>query len=129
MRDTTILLYDHLLHSNAKGKLYTNIDMIPGTEVGLLLGTTPQTKIGHRKNQFFRHRFDATEALYKAGKIKKILISGDENSLDGINEIEVMKDSLVKRGIPEDCFILDGKGEGLCGYVIRQAVQNLLLRR
>lgn len=57
--------------------------------------------------------------LYKAGKIKSILISGDENSLDGINEVECMKDSLVARGIPKNAFILDGKGFRTLDAVVR----------
>lgn len=100
---TTLLLLaicNYIICSNAKGKLYTDVDSIPQSEVGLLLGTTPQTRIGHKPNQFFKYRIDAAESLYKAGKIKLILISGDGNSLDGINEVESMKDSLVARGIP-----------------------------
>ena len=59
---------------------------------------------------FFKYRIDAAEELYKAGKIEKILISGDENSLDGVNEPECMRDSLVARGVPKDVIYLDGKG-------------------
>jgi SanA protein len=56
--------------------------------------------------------------IYKAGKIGKILISGDENSLDGINEPECMKDSLVARGVPANAIILDGKGyRTICSVV------------
>ena len=109
---TTLFLLaicNYIVCSNAKGKLYTDVNSIPQSEVGLLLGTTPQTRIGHKPNQFFKYRIDAAESLYKAGKIRLILISGDGNSLDGVNEVECMKDSLVARGIPKDAFILDGK--------------------
>lgn len=58
------------------------------------------------------------EQLYKAGKIEKILISGDENSLDGINETECMRDSLVARGVPANAIILDGKGYRTISSVI-----------
>jgi vancomycin permeability regulator SanA len=78
--------------------------------VGLLLGTTPQARFDRITNYFFIYRIDAAEQLYKAGKIEKILISGDENSLDGINETECMRDSLVARGVPASAIILDGKG-------------------
>lgn len=76
---------NYLVVNNAEGRLYSDAASAPLSDVGLLLGTTPQTRIGRRPNQFFKYRIDATEALYKAGKIKTILISGDENSLDGIN--------------------------------------------
>ena len=78
--------------------------------MGLLLGTTPQARIGRITNQFFIYRIDAAEQLYKAGKIDQILISGDENSLDGVNETKCMRDSLVARGILAKDIILDGKG-------------------
>ncbi len=119
---TTLLLLaicNYIVCSNAKGKLYTDVDSIPQSEVGLLLGTTPQTRIGNKPNQFFKYRIDAAESLYKAGKIKLILISGDGNSLDGVNEVECMKDSLVARGIPKDAFILDGKGFRTLDAVVR----------
>ena len=99
-----------IIVNNAKGKLFSDIEQVIPTEYGLLLGTTPQTRIGRRQNQFFKFRIDAAEKLYKTGKIKKILISGDENSLDGINEVVCMKDSLVARGVDATDIILDGKG-------------------
>lgn len=104
------LVCNLIIVKNAKDKLYTDLDKVPTTEYGLLLGTTPQTRIGRRPNQFFKFRIDAAEQLYKSGKIKKILISGDENSLDGVNEVESMKDSLVARGVDSIDIILDGKG-------------------
>ena len=105
-----MLLCNHLVVCNTRGKAFSEIDSIQPARVGLLLGTTPQTRIGGRQNMFFKYRIDAAEELYKAGKIEKILISGDENSLDGVNEPECMRDSLVARGVPKDAIYLDGKG-------------------
>lgn len=86
---------------------------------GLLLGTTPQTRLTAKQNYFFKYRIDATEELYKAGVINIILISGDENSLDGVNEVEAMRDSLIVRGIPKDHIYLDGKGFRTLDAVVR----------
>ena len=107
---TTFFACNLITVKNAEGKLFNNIDSIPASEYGLLLGTTPQTRIGHRTNSFFTHRIDAAEQLYKARKIRRILISGDEHSLDGVNEVECMRDSLVARGVNADDILLDGKG-------------------
>lgn len=115
----TICLSNYYISSYSRDKLYTDVDSIPEYEVGLLLGTTPQTRVGHKQNRFFKYRIEATESLFKSGKIKKILISGDNNSLDGINEVQSMKDSLVCLGIPEDCFILDGHGYRTLDAVVR----------
>ena len=121
-----MLICDQIVVSNAKGKVFSDIDSIKSNKVGLLLGTTPQARIGRITNYFFIYRIDAAEKLYKAGKIERILISGDENSLDGINEPECMKDSLVARGIPASSIILDGKGyRTICSVVNANKVFGL----
>ena len=105
-----MLVCNQLVENNAKGKCFTEIDSIKYNKVGLLLGTTPQSRITKTTNYFFIYRIDAAEQLYKAGKIEIILISGDENSLDGVNEVVCMRDSLVARGVSSNDIILDGKG-------------------
>ena len=105
-----MLVSDQIVANNAKGKVFSDIDSIRYNNVGLLLGTTPQARLTRITNYFFIYRIDAADQLYTAGKIEKILISGDENSLDGVNEPECMRDSLVARGVPASAIILDGKG-------------------
>ncbi|MBQ2979820.1 MAG: hypothetical protein IJE18_06905 [Bacteroidaceae bacterium] len=51
----------------AKGKVYNRIEDVATAEYGLLLGTTPQARIGGN-NYFFTYRIDAAEVLYKAGR-------------------------------------------------------------
>ena len=113
-----MLICNQIVVNNAKGKVFSDIDSIRYNKVGLLLGTTPQARFDRITNYFFIYRIDAAEELYKAGKIEQILISGDENSLDGINEPECMRDSLVARGVPANAIILDGKGYRTINSVI-----------
>ena len=113
-----MLICNQIVVNNAQGKAFSDIDSIKYNNVGLLLGTTPQARIGRITNAFFTYRIDAAEQLYKAGKIKHILISGDENSLDGVNEPECMRDSLKARGVPASDIILDGKGYRTINSVI-----------
>ena len=116
---TTLLICNYIIASNADGRVWNDVEQVQEHEFALLLGTTPQTRIGRKPSQFFKYRIDATEELYKAGKIKKILISGDENSLDGINEVECMRDSLIARGVKGSDIILDGKGFRTFDSVVR----------
>lgn len=102
---------------NSKDRLYDSVSEIPYNDVGMVLGTGPKTKSG-RTNLFFQYRIDAAEALYKAGKIKFILISGD-NSRNDYSEPDVMKDSLIHRGIPADVIYLDYAGFRTWDSVIR----------
>lgn len=113
-----MLICNQIVVNNAEGKVFADIDSIRYNKVGLLLGTTPQARFDRITNYFFIYRIDAAEQLYKAGKIEKILISGDDNSLDGVNEPECMRDSLVARGIPANAIILDGKGYRTISSVI-----------
>ena len=123
---TSMLICNQIVVNNAEGKVFSDIDSIKHSEVGLLLGTTPQARIGRITNYFFIYRIDAAELLYKAGKIEKILISGDDNSLDGINETECMRDSLVARGVPASAIILDGKGyRTICSIINANKVYKL----
>ena len=105
-----MLICDWIVTDNAEGKAFSDIGSIKYNKVGLLLGTTPQARLTKVTNYFFIYRIDAAEQLYKTGKIETLLISGDEDSMDGINEPECMRDSLVARGVPSSDIILDGKG-------------------
>lgn len=49
---------------------------IPYNKVGLLLGTSPKLKSG-KANLYFDYRIKAATELYNAGKVKYILVSGD----------------------------------------------------
>ena len=104
---TLMLICNQIVVNNVEGKVFSEIDSIKYNKVGLLLGTTPQARITKVKNYFFIYRLDAAVQLYRAGKIEKILISGDENSLDGVNEPECMRDSLVARGVPASAMAKD----------------------
>ncbi len=48
-------------------------------------------------------------ALYKAGKVKKLLMTGD-NSRDGYNEPQAMKDQALAEGVPAQDIVLDYAG-------------------
>ena len=114
-----MLICNQIVVNNAEGRVFSDIDSIKYNKVGLLLGTTPQARITKVKNYFFIYRLDAAEQLYKAGKIEQILISGDEHSLDGVNETKCMRDSLVARGVPANAIFLDGKGFRTIESVVR----------
>ncbi len=63
----------------ASGHIWNDIDKIPSHRVALLLGTNPKGKNG-KANVYYLKRINATVDLYRKGKIKRILISGDNSS-------------------------------------------------
>ena len=104
----SILWANSTINEETHGKIFTVTDSIPANNAGLLLGTSKFLRNG-KMNQYFENRISATVRLYKAGKIKNIVISGD-NSKKDYNEPEDMKNELIKRGIPEQQIYLDFAG-------------------
>ena len=101
----------------AKDKLFTSVKDVPYRRVGLVLGTNPVGPNGNM-NFYFKYRIDACEALYKAGKILKILVSGD-NHIKEYDEPQCMKDALMQRGIPAEDIVLDYAGFRTLDSVVR----------
>lgn len=99
-----------------EGRVYRDTETIPYREVGLLLGTSPGSD--GMQNLFYTTRIEATKMLYERGKIRHILVSGD-NSTRSYNEPELMKKSLMKAGIPESAITLDYAGFRTLDSVIR----------
>lgn len=94
----------------ASGRTYDNVEDVPEYEYGLLLGTSPLTAQGAR-NFYFENRIKAAAELYKAGKIKKIIVSGgDYTKQGGYDEPCAMSDSLFAHGIPRAAIVRDYEG-------------------
>lgn len=96
---------------------YSNINEIPYCQTALLLGTSPKLKNG-KDNPYFSYRIEAAAQLYKAGKIKYIIISGD-NSRQNYNEPEAMKQALIQQSVPGNIIYLDYAGFRTLDSVVR----------
>ncbi|KMQ71293.1 SanA/YdcF family protein [Chryseobacterium koreense] len=86
-------------------------------KVGLVLGTSEKTGRGYT-NYYFKYRIDAAEKLYKSGKVKYLIVSGD-NSQKNYNEPEDMMNALIARGIPKDKIYQDFAGFRTLDSVLR----------
>lgn len=101
----------------AEKYIYTDINQVPKNKVGLVLGTAQNLPNG-KFNSYFYYRMEAVTALYEAGKIENIIVSGD-NSTMSYNEPEAMRRELVKRGIPDEAIISDYAGFRTLDSIIR----------
>lgn len=99
-----------------QGKLFDDVSKVPAGKVALVFGT--DDRFQGRENLYFRYRIDAAEALWKAGKARLILVSGD-NSEKYYNEPEKMKKALIERGIPKDRIVCDYAGLRTLDSVVR----------
>ena len=91
-------------------RIYNSIEDIPKRDVCVVLGTTPYKKGSKNGNPYFNFRIDAATQLYKAGKARTIIVSGDSSK--NYDETKMMRNALVKRGIPSKAIKLDTKGKG-----------------
>jgi len=97
-----------IISNTADGKTFTDISSTPKNRVGLVLGTSNKLTNGS-PNPYYTYRINATKALYNAGKIEFILVSGDNGSIY-YNEPDTFKKDLIKAGIPERVIFLDYAG-------------------
>ncbi len=104
----TLLICDAVIDKGAKGKTFYNVQQVHKNKVGIVLGTSSHLIQGGN-NPYYTNRIKATIALYKAGKIDMVLVSGD-NSTQYYNEPETFKKDLIAGGIPEEKIILDPSG-------------------
>lgn len=92
----------------AAGRLYSDVDAIPARKVGLLLGTSKQVP-GGWENLYYKYRIEAAANLLRAGKIRYLVISGDNGRAD-YNEPELMRADLIAAGIDSSRLFLDYAG-------------------
>ena len=112
-----ILFCNWRIERKSASGLFNKVSNIPSNKVGLVLGTSKWLKDG-RKNLYFKYRIDAAVALYKANKIKYILVSGD-NRFENYNEPREMHNALVEQGVPSEVIVLDYAGFRTLDSIVR----------
>ena len=100
--------------SATKSRVFSDIPSLPANRDGLVLATGRLIDKG-RVNQHFVRRVDAAAALYHAGKVQRLILSGDK----GHDEPMELKRALLARGIPESALVLDNYGLRTLDSVVR----------
>ncbi len=113
-----VLFSNWIIISSAKKSIYSTVSETPeGNKVALLLGTSRYTVRG-TTNLYFKYRIKAASELYHLGKIKHIIVSGD-NSLKEYNEPKHMQQALIQKGVPKSAITLDYAGFRTLDSVVR----------
>lgn len=92
----------------AAGRVYAGIDGLPPADVALVLGTAKMLADG-RSNAFYTARIALAAELFRTGKVRGLIVSGD-NSRNDYDEPSTMKDDLVACGVPERFITCDYAG-------------------
>ncbi len=111
-----VWIADKSISGSSEQYIYDNVEAIPDCKTGLVLGSAKY--INNHINPYFQYRIDAALELYHAGKIRYIVVSGD-NGRHTYNEPLDMKNDLIAGGIPDSVIYLDYAGFRTLDSVIR----------
>ena len=104
--------------SNAAfGRIFNSAESVRTNNVGLVLGTAKKTARGN-PNLHFNQRIEAAAALFKSGKVRHLLVSGD-NSVKNYDEPTDMREALVAAGVPQEAITCDYAGFRTLDSVVR----------
>jgi len=112
-----IIFSNVIIVKSTQKDIYSSIAAIPKKNVALILGTSKYTSKGHT-NLFFKHRITAAADLYLLGKVKHIIVSGD-NRKANYNEPRQMFKALIALGVPSEAITLDYAGFRTLDSVVR----------
>lgn len=93
---------------STRSRIYGKVITAPANDVGLVLGTSSVTP-GGDANPFFAGRIETAARLYDGGKVRHLLLSGD-NHHRSYDEPEEMRKSLLEAGLPESALTIDEAG-------------------
>ena len=96
-----------VINIESGGFIYSDANKLPNAQVVMILGAAI-LKSGEL-SPVLRDRVDMAIAVYKKGLVSKILVTGDNSSLDH-NEVSPVKKYLLKSGILEQDIFLDHAG-------------------
>ncbi len=108
---------NHACRQATAGRIFNSAELTPANEVGLVLGTSKLTKSG-KPNLHFNQRIEAAAALYHAGKVRYLLVSGD-NHIASYDEPGDMRDALMAEGVPVSAITCDYAGFRTLDSVVR----------
>jgi SanA protein len=91
----------------SSGLVYANTTEVPAKQTGLVLGALVHSD--GTLSDMLKDRCETAVELYKAGKIQKILVSGDHGT-KGYDEVNAMKTYILAKGVPGKDLFLDHAG-------------------
>ncbi|MFT6177705.1 MAG: SanA protein [Akkermansiaceae bacterium] len=107
---------DRAAQKAGEGVLFDAAAEVPETPVALVFGCAKMYQ--GRENLYFKYRIEAAVDLWKAGKVKCFIVSGD-NHVKDYNEPQDMKDAMVDAGVPAEKIVCDYAGLRTLDSVVR----------
>jgi SanA protein len=101
-----LLLVPIFMRVSIERYIYPSVEAVPHAEAALVLGAS----VSHGKpSPILGERADVAIALYRAGTVGKILVTGDNGELSH-DEVTPVRNYLLQAGIPAGDIFLDHAG-------------------
>jgi SanA protein len=111
-----------VIETTSRPHIYRTLDDLPPAKAGLVLGASRLAR-NYVGNPFFRNRIAAAAALYKAGKVEYLIVSGNQarggRPRGGYDEPADMRDALIAQGVPAAKIYRDYAGFRTLDSVVR----------
>ncbi|MHC0443373.1 SanA/YdcF family protein [Flavobacterium sp. 3-210] len=101
-----IVSVNYYVKSSTKKNIYYSIKKFPKNDVGIIFGAGIN---GNQPSKYLKDRLDAGIMLWKAKRINKILLSGD-NGRQEYDELTVMKNYCFNHGVDTTKIFIDYAG-------------------
>jgi SanA protein len=110
-----IFVLNQLTHSAYANRMYSSVADVPNDDqpressrrVAIVFGAGLERNGG--PTPVLYDRVATAVELYKAGKVNKLLLTGD-NRFINYNELAVMRQTALQLGVPDDALVLDYAG-------------------
>lgn len=108
---------DRWISWKASPYVYTELQKLPSRQVGVVLGTAKYYRTGVI-NQYYLYRIQGAVNAYNSGKVKYLLLSGD-NAQQNYNEPMTMRRDLIAAGVAPSDIVLDYAGFRTLDSIVR----------
>lgn len=109
---------ERVVRSAAENRVFDDPEQIPARDVAIVPGSLVLK--GGRPSRVVEDRLEGALALYRTGKVRKVLVSGDHGRTS-YDEVNVMADWLFRHGVPETDVFLDHAGFRTLDTMMRAA--------
>lgn len=94
------------IENQTEAYIFDTVEVAPTSSVAMVLGASV---VRGKPSPVLRERALGALALYRAGKVEKILVSGDD-SVEGFDEVSPVRRLLQEEGVPDEDIFLDHAG-------------------
>lgn len=95
------------IHESTADDIYTEISDLPNSNTVIVLGASVHSD--GKLSPILQDRVDMALSIFRSGKAKQFLLSGD-NRRNDYDEVNAMKNYLLKRDVPANLIFTDPAG-------------------